>query len=718
MKTEFYFVFGVFTIVIILAIFFIIKYIKHKKEDKINKYTNDHIFESIPSIFPTVGILLTSIGIIIGLWHFNEDEIKTSIKDLLGGIKFSFLATAIGLVLLLIFQKVIEYWKNKIELHITQNNLKPSDNPIELIKNVYSTLEKLDKDKSNSDEQYRMLQDQNERLLEVMTGLQINQKDLTENIQNGFSVIQSVQKEFNDIFLENTQAIVAQLNQGFENVQSVQSETNILVSEKSQAIVSQINDGLTDLQKAQTETNTVFTETGNAIVSKLSEGFANVQSVQSETNILVAEKSQVIVNHINEGLADLQNAQSKTNAVFTESSQAIVSQINEGLTDLHKAQTETNTVFKETGQAIAAKLNDGFENVQTLQSETNAVFTENSQAIVSQINEGLTELQKAQLETNTVFTETGNAIVTKLNDGFENVRKVQSETNSIFVKSSESIVSKMNYGFETIQEEVKTSNAKLIEVSENILIANNANNQLFETKFNEFIILLQENNTKGLVEMMDKATRQFNEQMSGLINKLVQENFAQLNQSVESLNNWQQENKESITSLTTHFKETTELFSHSSAVLKEVAINTKQLVSDDSKLKEIVEQLNKIIIDDDKFISITTKLSNTVELVEKSTVLYEDTASKLNQWVVNEYEFKQGVEILINKLEEFKDFNSGVWESYRKEMQTAVNIIKDTTSTLSDNVENLDAEFYERLSNTLENLDSYIVTLIEREKDE
>ncbi len=334
MKTEFYIVFGVFTIVIFLAIFFIIKYIKHKKVDEINKFTNDHIFESIPSIFPTVGILLTSIGIIIGLWHFNEDEIKTSIKDLLGGIKFSFLATAIGLVLLLIFQKVIEYWKNKIEIHITQNNSKPSDNPIELIKNVYSTLEKLDKDKSNSDEQYRMLQDQNERLLEVMTGLQNNQKDLTENIQNGFSVIQTVQKEFNDTFLENTQAIVKQLNQGFENVQSVQSETNILVAEKSQAIVSQINEGLTDLQKAQTETNTFFTKTGNAIVSKLNEGFTNVQSVQSETNILVAEKSQVIVNHINEGLADLQNAQSKTNAVFTENSQAILSQINEGFTNL------------------------------------------------------------------------------------------------------------------------------------------------------------------------------------------------------------------------------------------------------------------------------------------------------------------------------------------------------------------------------------------------
>ena len=51
-------------------------------------------------------------------------------------------------------------------------------------------------------------------------------------------------------------------------------------------------------------------------------------------------------------------------------------------------------------------------------------------------------------------------------------------------------------------------------------------------------------------------------------------------------------------------------------------------------------------------------------------------------------------------------------------MQEAVNNIKDTTSLFNDNVDNLNAEFYERLSNTLENLDSYIVTLIERERDE
>jgi biopolymer transport protein ExbB/TolQ len=578
------------------------KYIKNKKEQKINNYTNDHIFESIPSLFPTLGILLTSVGIIFGLWHFNENKIKASISELLDGIKFSFLATAIGLVLLLVFQKIVEYWKSKLEVFTTEEENLQADNPTEMIKQVYSVLENLNKDKSNTDTQFKLLQEQNKQLLLIIERLQENQQNLSEHIQTGFTDIHTKQTETNEVFNNNSQAIVKQLNEGLTSIQSVQAETN---------------------------------------------------------------------------------------KVFTEKSEAIVVQINKGLGQLDQAQKETNTIFTESSQAIVSHINEGFSNFQTVQAETNKVFTEKSEAIVLQINQGLSDLAKSQKDTNTVFTETGNAIVTKLNNGFE-----------------------------TIQGEVKTSNAKLIEVSENILIANNINNQLFETKFNEFIILLQENNTKGLVEMMDKATKKFNEQMSDLINKLVQENFAQLNQSVEKLNDWQKDNLENITLLTRHYKETTELFSHSSSVLKEVAQNTNQLVSDDSKLNEIVRQLSQVMINDEKFGLITNKLSNTVELVEKSTILYEETASKLNKWVVNEYEFKQGVEILITKLEEFKDFNSGVWDSYRKEMQTAVNLIKETTSAFNENVEKLDAEFYERLSNTLENLDSYIVTLIEREKDE
>ena len=49
---------------------------------------------------------------------------------------------------------------------------------------------------------------------------------------------------------------------------------------------------------------------------------------------------------------------------------------------------------------------------------------------------------------------------------------------------------------------------------------------------------------------MKRATEEFNAQMSALIEKLVQENFQELNNSVQRMNNWQQENKEMITQLT------------------------------------------------------------------------------------------------------------------------------------------------------------------------
>ena len=53
---------------------------------------------------------------------------------------------------------------------------------------------------------------------------------------------------------------------------------------------------------------------------------------------------------------------------------------------------------------------------------------------------------------------------------------------------------------------------------------------------------------------MKRATEEFNAQMSALIEKLVQENFQELNNSVQRMNvNWQQENKEMITQLTNQF---------------------------------------------------------------------------------------------------------------------------------------------------------------------
>lgn len=234
------------------------------------------------------------------------------------------------------------------------------------------------------------------------------------------------------------------------------------------------------------------------------------------------------------------------------------------------------------------------------------------------------------------------------------------------------------------------------------------NNKLTSKKFDEFSELLRKNNTEALVEVMKKATEQFNKQMSELINRLVKENFAELNNSVKSLNDWQKQNKEQVQKLTEHFQKTTEMFTISATTLKQVADNTKSLTDDDSKLSQLVAELKRVMIDDGKFQEITNKLTKTIETLENTAESFDDTTTKLNEWVVTEKNFKQSVEVLTKQLEEFRDFNGTVWDNYKKEMNKSVAILSNTSKKLSDDLEGMNSEFIARLNDTLVSLDQCI----------
>jgi hypothetical protein len=273
-----------------------------------------------------------------------------------------------------------------------------------------------------------------------------------------------------------------------------------------------------------------------------------------------------------------------------------------------------------------------------------------------------------------------------------------------------------NYGIMTELGKINKLQTALGEKAnkntDEIIKAMSENNKLTSKKFDEFSELLRKNNTEALVEVMKKATEQFNEQMSELINRLVKENFAELNNSVKSLNDWQKQNKEQVQKLTEQFQKTTEMFTISATTLKQVADNTKTLTDDDSKLSQLVAELKRVMIEDGKFQEITNKLTKTIETLESTTESFDETTSKLNEWVKTEKNFKEAAQILITKLEEFRDFNGDVWDKYRKEMNKAVSIVKETSTRLGGDLENINSEFYERLNDTLTNLDQCIQRFI------
>ena len=242
-------------------------------------------------------------------------------------------------------------------------------------------------------------------------------------------------------------------------------------------------------------------------------------------------------------------------------------------------------------------------------------------------------------------------------------------------------------------------------------------NELLERKFDEFTELLKKSNTEALVEVMKKVTEEFQKQMNALINKLIQENFDQLNKSVERLNQWQQENKEMIASLTRQYKEMSDNFEATSTSLERVKDDTQSLVSEGGKLRQIVDSLNEVIVQDEKFIKTAEHLQKTAELSQSNMESFDESTKSLNEWVRKQRNFVDGVQVLIKKLEDIakiKDYNEQFWKGTREQMEEGVSIISKGTQTLNNQLTSLDQSFYRRLGATLAELDNCITKMVEQ----
>jgi len=243
----------------------------------------------------------------------------------------------------------------------------------------------------------------------------------------------------------------------------------------------------------------------------------------------------------------------------------------------------------------------------------------------------------------------------------------------------------------------------------------NETNALLTAKFDEFSELLKKSNTEALVEVMKGVTLEFEKQMSALINKLIQENFEQLNQSVANMNQWQQENKAMIVSLTSQYKQMSSDFEETSTTLQKVGDNTKLLVSDGGKLHQIIQGLEQVMAKDKDFVTTANSLRKAAEINEQNMAEYQEYTRNLNVWVQKQRDFVEGVKSLIKKLEELdklRDFNNDFWAETKKNLQEAQGLMQNGAFFLRKELEGLDQHFYNRLSETLAQLDACIQAMI------
>lgn len=403
---------------------------------------------------------------------------------------------------------------------------------------------------------------------------------------------------------------------------------------------------------------------------------------------------------------------------MSELNKATIERLSEQMAEQEK---DRKAFYRSMGDVMDKVKESQSAIAETLQS------INTSQGSAASALDSLVILQRSQEGALDSIKETATSMVSSIGS-LEEVTSAQTESLDAMRKYSEEVSEFTHHvpeildvvgGISTTQDEINEQVQKLKDILDaevdQIERSMDKTNNLLERKFDEFTELLKKSNTEALVEVMKNVTAEFQKQMDALISKLIQENFDQLNQSVERLNQWQQENKEMIASLTRQYKEMAENFEATSTSLDRVKDDTESLVSEGGKLRQIVDALNEVIVNDEKFIKTADHLQKTAELSQSNMEAFDASTKALNEWVRKQRNFVDGVTMLIEKLEELskiKDYNEQFWAGTKRSLEEGVGILNKGSQTLSSSLTDIDRQFYARLNTTLAELDTCIQAMI------
>ncbi|HRH71380.1 MAG TPA: MotA/TolQ/ExbB proton channel family protein [Flavobacteriales bacterium] len=250
----------------------------------------------------------------------------------------------------------------------------------------------------------------------------------------------------------------------------------------------------------------------------------------------------------------------------------------------------------------------------------------------------------------------------------------------------------------------KETGARVDMIKDTVL----SSQELIARKFDEFTTLMEKSNTEALVKAIENVIGGFNDKLSELIDRLVKENFEELNRSVKSLNDWQRENKEQVATLIAQFKDVSERLQISAQSVSSIATSTDNLVNNDSILVQLVKELEDVLIKE-------TNLRQSMELLNVSTKEMQQSSSTLSQWIEREKTFAESVGRLIQALKEIEELRnnaSGFWADLKNRMNEGVGVLKEGNEEMKRQVGLLERSFQERMNQSFISLDKVLQAMV------
>lgn len=465
---------------------------------------NTHLFDFIPHLFPTLGILFTFLGIAIGLWNFDSNNIEKSIPELMNGLKTAFLVSIFGVALLVLFSFWTNNKRKKLEEGLVSEETQAINKLIESINNLREDLSSTDQN-GNRIKAGNIFRDLYNESLKQSNSLQSFSSDLAITIEAGF------QKILND----PSEGVVAELKLVRTEIESLGNKLKDPATDMTQNIVKELQESMAkmieefktsmsgDTKNEMEHLAKLLGQAGGSLsdfpsklqnmTDNLNENFKSLQDVvqqisqqtlsqsQDSTNAMkkqVEEMSEVLrikVGDLQSGQHSLLTEQSKNLEVsenllnaFNSSIQmmnGLTSEVNGSISKLYQAQLELDkvvSIFRNVSQDINSSSNKFGESQNEFSKYTNQFLQNNSSTIV-EIQKSLEMAKGVSSEYVQKFTiiEGGlKNIFSQLNDGLityeqtvsENIRRYLSEFTTSLTETAKTLGGASHEQKEILQE--------------------------------------------------------------------------------------------------------------------------------------------------------------------------------------------------------------------------------------------------------------------------
>ena len=474
--------------------------------------------------------------------------------------------------------------------------------------------------------------------------------------------------------IEVLKVLLQQQEKQLKLVEIIHNDNLEIINILSESSNSQYNEKLL-------ETNTILKSLSSTVVTikddlsafKLSEA-NELQSIQRTLKSISDDMSNL--SSINDNIISSLEALGNLDA----SEQHVSEEIDKLGTVLNKEVSELNTVVKTQ-------------------------FSELS-AFINKINTKIADDILHKLE---LIENGGNRTYDMLKDISEDTAHISSINDNVI--SSLEALGNLDASEQHVSEEIDKLGVKIGDNISTIVTKMNETEKFFISKLKDVTSLLEKNDIEQMTLYMKKFASDFQNQMNALINKLVSDNFKELNNSIKVLCSWQQENKDMIQTLTSQYKQMADNFEDTSTTLSDVEDYTRQLVDDGGKLSALIFALNQVLLEDKNFVVAINRLKEAADINKTNSLALNQSASNLNSWISSQKDFVTGVKKLVEKLDEiskFRDYNNAFWKDTKHKLNEGIDILNEGNEKMNNQIAEIDKHFYARLNTTLANLDACI----------